>query len=59
METAIIAVQLISKLSALAEQAYIAEQAGDQATLDALKVKVVAASNAMAPVGGVAPVAVS
>ncbi len=49
---------LINALAPLAQQAVAAEQAGDQASLDALHAKVVAASNAVAPAGAT-PVAVS
>lgn len=44
---------LIASLAPLAQQAAEAQQAGDQATLDAIHAQVVAASNALAPTGAV------
>ena len=50
--------QLITNLLPLVTQAFQAQQAGDQATLDALHNQVVAASNALAPAGGAAALVV-
>lgn len=43
--------QLAPGLINLVSQAYAAETAGDQATLDALRAQAVAAANAMRPAG--------
>lgn len=50
--------QLIATLGPIALQAEQAAAANDMATLKALEAQVVAASNALAPPGGIAPVAV-
>lgn len=50
-------VPLISQLAQLGEQAYAAEQAGNQAQLDSIHQTIVAASNAMFP-PDITPVAV-
>ena len=45
--------ELMAKLGPLAIQAIEAEKAGDQASLDAIRDRAVAMSNAMAPAGAV------
>ena len=53
-----LAMQGITQLTTLAAQAAAAHAAGDQLALDAIRDKIVAQSNALAPPGGIAPVPV-
>lgn len=57
-ETLALIIQGISSATQLYAEYQAAAEAGDQAALDAIHVRAVAQANALAPAGGVAPVAV-